>query len=320
MFKKSLITSALVFTAMGAQASSVVTIDPDGLGAGGAYSVSGLDWNANTVLVTPTGINVAGGVASGNAAVPNGGDVLQSYAQGALSAFNGDTGALAVSGLNSSFEWTFVAGFREVVSSFIGVPGNGTIVLDAINGGDNFFRLYRSAVNSNSLAGTGFNDGDLILSGSVSAYNAVTDRGTTTFTTKTNVEGALDQFGTTNNYPAIKSVSGQGSGSVDLVVNYFNSDYLTGLNIGSVMTLFLDTQLNDPFKQVNPSALMTKGDNTTIDAVSLASLGDVNGKTGPNFVLQSDATSTFNVPEPASIALSGLALAGLGLSRRRSSK
>ena len=100
--------------------------------------------------------------------------------------------------------------------------------------------------------------------------------------------------------------------------NKYFTDYPTGLKLGDVLSIYLDTQANDPFTQANPSALFTKGDGSTV--VGAPSVGPINGVTGPNFLLQSDGTSNFQVPEPTSMALAGLALAGVGLTRRRASK
>ena len=142
-FKLAAVAGALALVAASAQAS-IITISPEGNGT--TISVGSLDWAANSVLVTP--------VTGTNAAQPAVGDILQSYAQAALSGFldaNGDN--IGVNGLNSSFEWTFVAGFREVVTSrSVGIDpvtllptGVATLELKTTAGGDNFFKVYASA-------------------------------------------------------------------------------------------------------------------------------------------------------------------------------
>lgn len=84
----------------------------------------------------------------------------------ALNAPNGQP--ITFPGLNSTFEYTVVAMFPEVVSSFSSIGGISTAVFTTLPGGQ-FFIYHDAPANANVAAGTGFDDGTLVASGTIDA-------------------------------------------------------------------------------------------------------------------------------------------------------
>jgi hypothetical protein len=278
-----------------------VQIDPDGGGADATISVGSLDWNVGNALI--------GAIEQA---------ISQNYAHSALSNFNNELGkAITTTGLNTNYEWTYVLGVNTNVTQTL--PAT---ILTPRADGENYFEIwFDSTPDSNQLAGTGFNDGVLILSGHFSTI------GVQTFTAlagnghvDANLDGIdditllpipLDEFGA-NDYPGVNSVVGAGGGSLQVVIDSFDPAFF--LTPPPVITMTYNTNNNLNYSETDPSAQFTTAGGTTPGVGAIGSCNGCAGETAPSVMVQVDASSSFQVeqqvPFPGTLMLIG---AGLGM-------
>lgn len=195
----------------------------------------------------------------------------------------------AVPGLTTNGELTIVAQFNEVATTTGG--GLNASFSTNTNQANSFVRIFFDAArNSNDLTGTGFNDGVLVYEGRV----LPTGGGSFSVTSTTPV--ALDQSPNGNQYPGVQSVTGAGGTQISVATVFANPNFF--LNQVNALAFSFNTSNVTPFNEVDPAATMFNGQ------AGVASVGAINGVSGPNFLFQSDSTASFRVvPEPASLAM-----------------
>jgi len=288
--RKPLLIAALLVGALASStpaAADTILFDLNGAGAGGVVSADAFDWLPGNSLLNETN-----------------GTVL----------YQANLGTVTLNGLPTGTNGSLGTWFTGVAAINVAPTATGFTVLP---GGT--FAIYADSDPGNNLTGTGFAaDAGAVLIMQGTAVSGTGDLIPTLGPTGAPIIQTLDQFNT-DNY-GVNTIIGNGSFAINIAVTFADPTYFP-LGAGNfIFAATADGSNQLPFRQADPSACFSSNAVADCNTPGVAAVGPVNGL-GPIIIAQSDASSTFEViPEPATMTLLGIGLAGSAIARRRQLK
>lgn len=211
--------------------------------------------------------------------------------QARLAGLAGPTGqSVAFPNLNETFEYTLVAQFTERIIAVNPIAPNVVTAIFATTGVGSWYMFHDSNTNSNTAAGTGFQDGTLVAEG-------------------TWLPNQISSFTTTSATSGIGSYIIEGLRGVGTIVN---PAFLSPTLLPNGEQLIVDIRFEG---QINVPAL----DSTTTTFFGGAGPYTAYAVTANDLLFKVDSSHRFSViPEPSTVILLGLGLLGLaGYSRKK---
>jgi len=308
--KKSIyVATALVLALTWARPAAADTIlfDPNGaIGGDNSINAVTFDWAPGNSLIQE---HLGGPILTATLLYQANLATVQTTTSPAGDFLNCSLGALSCITALASFE-VVLTPTGPNSSTYTVIPGSGQI------------KIYADNETGNNLTGLGF----ALDPGAIEILSATltSGSGNNNFSDLTPVD--MDQFLSAlgaepagNNYPGQFTYSGQGATDVQALVNTFNPNYFRNLVANSSIAMTNTSQI-DPYNQANPSAFFSSNAIADGNVLGVGSVGPINGA-GFNIMAQSDGNSSIRqpsvIPEPATLGLFGLGLAGTAVAARR---